>query len=243
MGSQGAPALTLVLLPGMDGTGDLFAPFVAALGPGAKSMVVRYPLADALDYPALASLVRRQLPQAEPYVLLGESFSGPIAISIAASMPPGLCGLILCASFARNPRPRLTWLRHVSGFAPVKRLPVWLLSRMLMGRWETPGLRTALASAMARVSSTALRARAKAVLGVDVTVPLRQVKVPALYLRGSQDAVVPASAANHVAEALGAVEVVVLDAPHFLLQTAPEAAASVVKPFVERVTNGWSPRC
>lgn len=227
--------LTLVLLPGMDGTGDLFEPFVASLGPEVKVIVLGYPATEALDYPALESIVRRHLPQGEPYVLLGESFSGPIAISIAASMPPGLCGLTLCASFATNPRPGLGWLRWVCGIAPVKLLPTRLLSRLLMGHHETPELRKALASAMTKVSPSAMRARASAVLGVDVTAKLRQVKVPVLYLRGAQDRVVPASAATHVVQALPTTELVNLDAPHFLLQMMPKEAASAVVQFMARV--------
>ena len=33
----------LVLLPGMDGTGDLFAPLLSALPPALRTIVVRYP--------------------------------------------------------------------------------------------------------------------------------------------------------------------------------------------------------
>ncbi|WP_228488314.1 hypothetical protein [Caenimonas koreensis] len=48
---------TLVLLPGMDGTGDLFAPFIAAWkGP---VHVVRYPTDTALNYQELTAFARR----------------------------------------------------------------------------------------------------------------------------------------------------------------------------------------
>ncbi len=96
---------TLVLLPGMDGTGELFAPLVAALNSGFKTVVVRYPPNEVLSYAELESIARASLPTNEPFFILGESFSGPIAVSIAASAPPGLKGLILCASFVRNPQP------------------------------------------------------------------------------------------------------------------------------------------
>jgi hypothetical protein len=41
---------TLVLLPGLDGTGDLFAPVVDALGPNVPTQIVRYPLSHASGY-------------------------------------------------------------------------------------------------------------------------------------------------------------------------------------------------
>jgi len=92
--------VTLILLPGMDGTGLLFQDFVEALGAEIRAVVVSYPKNESLTYTALESTVQRQLPSDEPYVLLAESFSGPLAISIAASGPSGLLGVVLCCSFA-----------------------------------------------------------------------------------------------------------------------------------------------
>jgi pimeloyl-[acyl-carrier protein] methyl ester esterase len=74
----------LVLLPGLDGTGKLFAAFVRALGAGVESRVVGYSPDEPLGYEELELKVRAQLPLDRSYVLLGESFSGPIAMRIAA---------------------------------------------------------------------------------------------------------------------------------------------------------------
>lgn len=96
---------TVVLLPGMDGSGELFTPFVEALGPSIDARVLRYPADQPLGYAALTARVREALPADRPYVLLAESFSGPIGVEIAAQAPPGMMGLVLCSTFARNPRP------------------------------------------------------------------------------------------------------------------------------------------
>ena len=66
-------APTLVLLPGMDGTGDLFAPLVAALGPHMRTIIVRYP-DEPLDYASHEEIARAALPLGHPFILLGESF-------------------------------------------------------------------------------------------------------------------------------------------------------------------------
>lgn len=118
----------LVLLPGMDGTGGLFSEFLEALGPGLHPIVVPYPPDQPLDYSQLESIVRSRLPSDQPFVLLAESFSGPIAISIAASAPRGLLGLVLCCSFARSPRPVFSVLRSIVAFLPVWRLPFTCLT-------------------------------------------------------------------------------------------------------------------
>src|SRR5215471_17973322 len=99
--------VALVVLPGMDGTTAPRADFVAALGPRIEPHLVAYPSDPALGYMELEALVRASLPADRPYLLLGESFSGPIAISIAASRPSHLVGLILCVTFAYNPLPVL----------------------------------------------------------------------------------------------------------------------------------------
>ena len=90
----------------MDGTGIELADFVAALAPELEAIVVTYPNDRPMDYAGHEVVARASLPIDRPFVLLGESYSGPIAISIAASAPPGLIGLVLCCSFARNPRRR-----------------------------------------------------------------------------------------------------------------------------------------
>ena len=90
--------LTLILLPGMDGSGQLFAPLVTALGDGFNVKVVRYPVDLPLGYDGLEQIARAAIPPAGPVVLLGESFSGPIAVSLAASLGERLAGLILCCT-------------------------------------------------------------------------------------------------------------------------------------------------
>lgn len=227
---------TLVLLPGLDGTGQLFADFVAALAPDIEVIVVRYPADQPLGYAGLEVLVRAVLPADRDYVLLGESFSGPIAIAIAASAPPGLRGLILCCSFARNPVPVLAAVRPFTGIIPLAALPLPLLGYFLLGRFATPALRSALAGALAAVSPAVLRQRAGAALAVDVSGALCAIRVPVLYLRAREDRVVPGSASALVSAAVRNTRVVDFVAPHFLLQVLPAAAAAAVASFIRSTT-------
>lgn len=224
--------VALVLLPGMDGTGDLFAPFVHALGPDQAVTVVRYPVGPALGYAELESVARAALPADRPFVLVGESFSGPIAVSLAASRPPQLLGLVLCASFVRNPLPLLSPLRALVGVAPVKAAPSFLLEWALLSPFANSALRSSFRAALSQVSPEALRARLRAVFSVDASAKLASVVVPTLYLRASQDRVVPASASHLVCQLLPSARVVEFEAPHFLLQAAPSEAAAMVKAFV-----------
>lgn len=91
--------LTLILLPGMDGTGELFADFVKQLPGWIEPRVVSYPRERKLSYDQLLLTVESVVPAAESFVVLAESFSAPLAVRFAARDPNRLEALILCAGF------------------------------------------------------------------------------------------------------------------------------------------------
>jgi pimeloyl-ACP methyl ester carboxylesterase len=223
-----------VLLPGLDGTGALFRRFLAALDPGIRAAAIAYPHDRFVDYAGLEDIVRSALPEQEPFVLLAESFSGPVAIRIAASRPAGLRGLILTCSFARNPRRWLAPLRPLVRFLPVRAAPVAPLAAPALGRFATPALRRELAAALSDVSPSVIRGRLRAVLGVNVEALVTRIDVPTLYLRASADRLVPNSAADAFA-AMPRIRIAEIDAPHFLLQARPAAAAAHVHAFLREV--------
>lgn len=223
----------LVLLPGMDGTGVLFEDFVAALPAGIDASVIRYPVRESLDYASLESLVREQLPQ-RPFVLLAESFSGPIGLSIASNPPPLLRGLVLCATFAKLPFPFGRWTTLPVQIAPPRRPPKWLLDVLLLGRHASTHLHAKFAHVMASVSPSVLKHRALLALRVDVSDRLGAVKIPTLYLRAREDRLVGRSAANHLASGIPSMKIAEFDAPHFLLQTRPAETAIAVAGFIRR---------
>ena len=220
----------LVLLPGLDGTGELFASFIDALG-GFATQVVAYPTDRAMTYAEHESFVRGKLPADEDFVLLAESFSGPIGISIAAAAPPRLKGLILCGTFASNPLPVFGPFAKLVGAVPAFRVPPALVAPLLYAGRATPGLRRAHAQAMSRVTPATIRARVAAILAVDCRAQLRRIAVPMLYLRARDDRLVPASAGRAIQELRPDCEFIEIDAPHFLLQTEPKSCAAAVLAF------------
>lgn len=224
--------VALVLLPGLDGTGLLFADFAASFGPEVKVIVVSYPTDTPLGYSELEAIARSCLPQDQPFYLLAESFSGPIGISIAASSPAGLLGLVLCCSFARNPIPMLAFLRPLVGAFPVSFMPVRLLGFFVLGRFSSSALLGALSKSLASIAAPVLRARARAVLSVDVSASLAWVRVPLLYLRASEDRVVSAASSLSVVSLAPQTKVIEFTSPHFLLQVLPSPVASQVAEFM-----------
>lgn len=225
--------LTLVLLPGMDGTGLLFEPFTRALGAAAKVQVIDYPKDQPMGYAELQRHVEAVLPDNAPFVLLAESFAGPIAIQLAAEENPLLQGLILCCTFARNPRPGLAWSRFLIGLLPVSRVPRFVVGHALLGRFATPTLRAAIASAVAQVAPAVMRARLHAVMSVDVSKQAARMRVPCL--RAKHDRLVPRDAFEYIQRLAPATRTSMVDGSHCLLQAAPQDAARLVAAFLHEL--------
>ncbi|MBI3269433.1 MAG: alpha/beta hydrolase [Planctomycetes bacterium] len=224
--------IRLVLLPGMDGTGILFRPLLEALPSELLPVVVSYPPDQALGYSELLPLVEAALPKGEPFLLLAESFSGPLAIRAAARRPAGLCGLVLSASFAKSPFRRLPSLviRLLCGLI-LRAGPKALASPFLLGFDPPPALKALLLEALSTPSTAVLSLRLRELLAVDATAELRGCPVPILCLAAARDRVLPGSAYAHVLDAFPAAKSVTLDGPHLLLQRAPRAAAEAVRAF------------
>lgn len=230
-----AGMMTLVLLPGMDGTGTLYEPLHLALCGKCKLLVVTYPVDRLLGYTELEALVQARLPVDEDYILLGESFSGPIAISIAAIQPVRLKALILCATFASNLYPGLEASRYALPYLPTRLAPLRVLSHFLLGRFSSKKLRRQLAGALAQVNPASLKARLHAVLSCDVREKLKAIKVPVLYLQATRDRLVPVSAHADIHGQLHEMETCKYDAPHFLLQTKADEVAKDILRFTSEI--------
>ena len=224
----------LVILPGLDGTGARITPFLREMERTVPVRVLKYPPDQPMGYVELESLVRQGLPQGEPYVLLAESFSGPIAIRVAADPPPGLAGLILCGTFARNPFP---WLRAVRALAvrvPFKSLPRWLRAPLLWGSGDPRRAPPRAERASAAVEKAVIRRRLHEVLTVDATACLADITLPTLILGATRDRIVPRSAARLLAQRTRHGELAEIDGPHLLLQSRPTESAAAVLRFLRR---------
>jgi pimeloyl-ACP methyl ester carboxylesterase len=223
----------LVLLPGLDGTGELFAPFVDALR-GFPAQIVSYPPDRLMNYAEHEAYARGKLPADEDFVLLAESFSGPIGIAIAAAPPQRLKGLILCVTFASNPLPVFGPLARLVCAAPAMHVPPALMRPWLYAGRASPELRRAHAQAMSRVSPSTIQARVAAILAVDYRAQLRRIYVPMMYLRATTDRLIPAASGRAIQQLRPDCEFTEIEAPHFLLQTEPEACAASVLSFIHR---------
>jgi len=222
----------LVLLPGLDGTGKLFVEFLKALDLGSSAQVVSYPPDIPLGYDELEPLVRAALPTRGRFVILGESFSGPIAIRIAAHPPPALVGLILCVTFASNPYPHLAWARGLAALLPLKSLPRWLRAPLMWGSASPSKAPRQSERAMAGVDAAVIRRRIAALLSVDETAALAKISVPTLVLCATGDRVISKAASMRLMHGIRHAQRLDIDGPHLLLKTRPKECAAAVLNFI-----------
>lgn len=219
-----------ILLPGMDGTGELLTDFAAALAPELDADIVSYPRDVVLDYPDLVAFVRDRLPREEPFVLIAESFSGPVAISLAASRPEGLIGVVLCASFAQAPQPgKLRLLARLHRLLPLHKLPLHPAMFTLMGRWASREWRQRIRTAIGSVDAAVLRGRMMAAADVDVTAQISVIACPLLYLKGSHDRLVDTDSWRAIRDRSANAVCMEIEGPHFLLQAKPRECAAAIK--------------
>ena len=79
----------------MDGTGELFGPLIQSMPESVTAEVLSYPQDPSADYETLTEFVLAHLPKDEPFVLVAESFSGPLAVLVGPKTQ-GLHAIILC---------------------------------------------------------------------------------------------------------------------------------------------------
>jgi len=231
--------MVLILLPGMDGTGRLFLRLLPLLPEWLAARVIAYPNDRKLDIDALASYVCGQLDDNRDYVLLAESFSGPVAFAVAQRAPRNLKKIIFVASFLSSPRP---WLLRLLSLFPLSRLlriplPRFLLQRFLFGKQVDNVLLDLFRQTMKQVSTHVLAFRLRQL--ASLTLPDTVINLPATCIQAQQDKLVPARHAALIQSLVSPCEQVAIAGPHFLLQARPaECAAEIVKSVQQQMCRG-----
>ena len=221
-----------ILLPGLDGTAELFEPFVAAAPATHAVRPMALPNERPRDYAELSTWVLDRLP-AEPFALIAESFSGPLAL-LVADRCPRVTAIVLCASFVEAPLPRL--LAHLPEFFWSRPPPRTLLSFFLTDGDRALG--SAVQRVIASVPAPVVAGRIAAALTADVTAELMRFSRPLLVLTAELDRVLPSDCSERARAFKPSAHFVELRAPHLVLQSRPIDAWKQIAPFLERAAEG-----
>lgn len=222
--ASGAPEI--VLLPGLDGTGDLFDRLVPQLQPSLEVKVVRYPQDASLGYGGYTEIVRREVGSGQVF-LLGESFSGPVAVRVASQLRKQVRGVVLAATFVKNPWPR--WLIRRAARVDPQTTPPHIRNAILMGQYGDAELEAKVDEIVRTLPRAVRTARLRAIADVDVRSEFQKLSCPVLVLHGRSDWLVRKSLIQSAVCDKGRARMIIIPGAHMLLQTrAAEAAAEII---------------
>ncbi|MEW6412450.1 MAG: hypothetical protein AB1483_08265 [Candidatus Zixiibacteriota bacterium] len=225
--------MNLVLLPGMDGSGTLFGPFVDALGESHDNLIIPLPTGREQSYEFLAQYVRERLPCRRGLVLLAESFSGPIAYRLLQDGEPNIESVIFVASFVRRPISLAWWgLRLVSGpmlrrhlisnFAFKMCFVGFGFNEILLKRcWDAIGV----------AGIRTIKSRLEAVLSLKE--PQQRIRQTCFYIQPQNDRIVSRREYDPFARLFDDLRLYRIGGPHMILQAKPRECAAIVNDILE----------
>jgi pimeloyl-ACP methyl ester carboxylesterase len=211
-----------LVFPGLDGGTRMLSRF-RELAPLMHDVVLFELPTNLSSYKSLADHFADTVSEEGPCCLVAESFSGPLAVMLAAAHPQSVTSLILVASFVTSPVPPvaryLPWsIAFRLPFAPMA------AQRLLLGPSCDSKLAQELRHAIGSVSSGVLAKRIRQIMRVDVRDVFRQLQCPIMYLRPSDDAIVPEHCVNLVQQLRPDTVIHTIDGPHLILETQPAEA-------------------
>ncbi len=221
---------SIVLLPGMDGTGTLFKPLLNQLTDH-KCQVIALPKSGPQDYVTLTNHVKNALPDGE-FILLAESFSGPIAVQLAQMKMAHLKGIIFVATFISPPR---KWLINVARNLPIKwlnRLPAaqFIQKLLFFDTNVSPEMLSLFNEIIQSIPSIVLSSRLKSIATLDT---LRfNCLLPTLYISATQDKLVSTSKLKEFQCCFENLSIQSIQGPHFIAQSKPKECGQVIMNFI-----------
>jgi len=235
LSDKSSSPMTLVLLPGLDGTGNLFAPLIPELPRTLNVITAAYAPERFLPYPELVSWLGKLAPRDGPFAILGESYGSTLAVKFAATHPSNLTGVILCAGFISNPvrkwgpLPKLLARPLFFRFRP----PDFVHEYFILGSRAPESLKLAVRRTVRSVNTEVLAKRARAVIDCDAREEIRKVEVPLLYLQATEDRLVGRECLDEIKRFHPETISISFRAPHLLLQREPHASARAITQFLD----------
>lgn len=218
----------VVLVPGMNGTGDLFYCQVPRLEKSFR--VATYSLRDdATDIETLAADLAHVVDIVAPgrrAIIVGESFGGAVALTFALRYPERVDALVILNSFAHF-APQLRLRLAIAGLTVLPWSAMALVRHLTAFRLHSPHTHRAEITQFIKRTAHASREgyvnRLKLLRHFDVRDRLSEIRRPTLFLAAERDHLVPAVAqARDMSERVSASVFRILEGHGHICLIAPD---------------------
>jgi len=234
----------LILLPGLDGSGRLFDPFLSVLPETLSASVVRYPTEQSLSPRVIFPCIREVIPWDRPYVIVAESLAASLALQFVEDQQHDIRAVVLCASFVSNPLSALPGTGALQWAASLiaedkfwleKEPTPALVRKHLAGEDASPALVDHAVEVLRSLKPEVRSSRVQMIRNADARRELRQCTKPLLYLQASEDQFVRPGMLDEIRELKPSAKVAVVKGPHFLLQRNPRGAIEAIRTFLSEL--------
>jgi len=224
--------MKLILLPGLDGTGELFYPLTSLLK-NYDLQIIIYPDNKKMSYAKLIMLVKNQLPKEEEYIIVAESFSGVIAYNIALEKPNNLKFIVFVATFIENPRPILSKFIPIGLLKFLLSLPLFdiTIKKILLNSNASKKLIILVKNTINNIKSDILYFRLLQIINLKQV--SQKISIESIYLQASKDYLVPKSAYNVFQKYIPNIHFYEVIGSHLLLQSNPKECIEIINKYLE----------
>jgi len=224
----------IALLPGLDGTGELFEPIIPYLEHKFEISIIAY--SSQHSFLKLVEYARSQLPSNNNISLVAESFSGPVAISMLAQDNVSFGPSVLCATFTKSPYKLLADLaKHLpESVYDLDSINQIALDLFGINKTTTKDVRNQVLDALKKTGPKTLKARIKILSELDVSDEIANIQVPLLFIQAEQDKIVSKSTVHKQMLGFDNIRFASVKGPHLLMQANPQECANLI---IEHVTS------
>ena len=223
------------MLPGLDGTGLMFEPFL-------QQHDSDYEWCIEVLFSGQDKSMDDQVNHIESHYhgqsiyLLAESYSGRIAYELLIRKKLTVKAVIFVASFVSRPS-LLTWFSPLIPFSWIKKgwFPKRWVTRLLFDAADRRDLLDVLLKSIGSVDNLTLHARLNQLKRMQR--PETTVATPCLYLKPQKDRWVAERCVQEVTYLFEDCELVQIAGTYFLLQTNPRACQQAIFSFLQRMTS------
>ncbi len=218
----------VVLLPGLHGSCALFSSFIALAPAWASCLPLALPTVGGQSFDEIADAIFPELKPLDGIVLLGESFSGPVAARLSARLGQRVALLVLC-----NPVVEMSVRVPQRLLAPIVSsawMPTWCASMALSG--GDPSIARAALDEIRALPEGILARRLSAAFSATEKALAPHLSPPLLTILGTSDNLVSLARSRALFSRIPESTVAEIEGPHLIVQTRPvEVWAAISEEF------------